>query len=46
MIRLMVKEMVNTYHPSEPLSAEQERIYRDEIDRILRKNETKKAVNQ
>ncbi len=45
-IRLMVKEMVNTYHPSEPLSAEQERIYRDEIDCILRKNETKKAVNQ
>ena len=45
-IRLMVKEMVNTYHPTEEMSKEQERIYRDEIERILSKNETKKAVNQ
>ncbi|WP_084262216.1 nucleoside-diphosphate sugar epimerase/dehydratase [Ruminococcus sp. NK3A76] len=45
-IRLMVREMVNTYHPTEELSREQERIYRDDIERILRKNVTKKAVNQ
>ena len=45
-IRLMVRDMVSTYHPTEPLSREQERIYRDDIERILRKNETKKAVNQ
>ena len=45
-IRLMVREMVNTYHPTEEMSREQERIYRDEIDAILKKSVAKKAVNQ
>ena len=45
-IRLMVREMVSTYHPTEEMSKEQERIYRDEIARILSKNETNKAVNR
>ena len=34
-IRLMVEELVDTYHPSEPLTEEQVKEYKDEISNIL-----------
>ena len=34
-IRLMVEELVNTYHPSKPLTDEQKKDYSDEIANIL-----------
>ena len=37
-IRLMIEDLVSTYHPSSPLSDEQIEEYRAEIDRILHKN--------
>jgi len=36
-IRLMVEELVDTYHPSEPLTDEQKKEYSDEIKRITNK---------
>ena len=36
-IRLMVEEMVDTYHPSEPLSDDMKTEYRNQIDYILNK---------
>lgn len=35
-IRLMVEELVDTYHPSEPLTDEQKKIYADEIKKITK----------
>lgn len=34
-IRLMVEELVDTFHPSEPLSEKERKEYSDEIDEIL-----------
>lgn len=36
-VRLMVEELVDKYHPSEPLSDEQKKEYSDEIKRITNK---------
>ena len=45
-VKLMVEQLVDTYHPSEPLSDEQRKQYAKEIQRILNVKSWQKKIRK